>query len=82
MSDPRRIDTHQHLIPPKYAAWLKRKGIKPGGIELPEWEATGRSEIHEPPRYPRRHTLPVHTRGPFRQRRRSAELGGAAALGR
>jgi predicted TIM-barrel fold metal-dependent hydrolase len=32
-----RIDTHQHLIPPRYAKWLTSRGIRPGGIALPGW---------------------------------------------
>jgi predicted TIM-barrel fold metal-dependent hydrolase len=32
-----RIDTHQHLIPPRYARWLSSRGIRPGGIDLPAW---------------------------------------------
>lgn len=38
MSDTtRRIDVHQHVIPPRYAEWIRAKGIKPGGIDLPDW---------------------------------------------
>lgn len=37
MSRPYRIDTHQHIIPPGYAGWMRKKGIRPGGIELPPW---------------------------------------------
>ena len=33
----RRIDTHFHVVPPEYAAWLERKGIAAGGLALPEW---------------------------------------------
>jgi predicted TIM-barrel fold metal-dependent hydrolase len=32
-----RIDTHQHVIPPRYAEWMRDKGIRPGGIDLPSW---------------------------------------------
>lgn len=32
-----RIDVHQHVIPPRYAAWLRDKGVRPGGIDLPDW---------------------------------------------
>ena len=32
MSTANRIDTHQHLIPAHYAAWMKEKGIRPGGV--------------------------------------------------
>jgi predicted TIM-barrel fold metal-dependent hydrolase len=37
MSRAQRIDTHQHLIPPRYAAWLREMGLRPGGIDLPSW---------------------------------------------
>ena len=34
----RRIDVHQHLLPPAYAAWLRERGIaEAGGRELPAW---------------------------------------------
>ncbi|MFC0539874.1 amidohydrolase family protein [Kutzneria chonburiensis] len=32
-----RIDTHQHVIPPRYAEWMRDKGIRPGGVDLPSW---------------------------------------------
>jgi predicted TIM-barrel fold metal-dependent hydrolase len=32
-----RIDTHQHVVPPRYAEWMRDKGIRPGGIDLPAW---------------------------------------------
>jgi predicted TIM-barrel fold metal-dependent hydrolase len=35
---PGRIDIHQHMVPPGYAAWLRSHGVHaPGGRELPEW---------------------------------------------
>ncbi|KAA9160749.1 amidohydrolase [Amycolatopsis acidicola] len=37
MSRARRIDTHQHLVPPHYAEWMRDKGIRPGGVDLPSW---------------------------------------------
>ena len=38
MSARRRIDVHQHVVPPRYAAWLRAKGVQDaGGRELPEW---------------------------------------------
>lgn len=37
MSRAHRIDTHQHLIPPRYADWIRAQGIRPGGIDLPSW---------------------------------------------
>ncbi len=37
MNTAQRIDTHQHVIPPRYAKWMKAKGVRPGGIAMPEW---------------------------------------------
>ncbi|MFI5041074.1 MAG: hypothetical protein ACHQNA_04375 [Acidimicrobiales bacterium] len=37
MSDPRRIDTHHHIVPPAYAAWLDGNGIDAGGLPIPTW---------------------------------------------
>ena len=39
MAAPRRIDTHHHIVPAAYAAWLKRKGMEAGGLPIPEWSA-------------------------------------------
>jgi predicted TIM-barrel fold metal-dependent hydrolase len=40
MSGRRRIDVHQHLVPPRYAAWLRAKGVQDaGGRDLPAWSA-------------------------------------------
>lgn len=36
---PRRIDTHQHIVPAKYAEWLKKRGVTAGGYATPEWSA-------------------------------------------
>jgi len=39
-ADRRRIDVHQHLVPPRWAAWLRAKGVQDaGGRELPAWSA-------------------------------------------
>jgi predicted TIM-barrel fold metal-dependent hydrolase len=32
-----RIDTHLHVVPPSYAAWLRGRGITAGGRDIPEW---------------------------------------------
>lgn len=32
-----RIDTHQHVLPPFYARHLQRRGIRPGGVDVPRW---------------------------------------------
>ncbi|WP_040820926.1 amidohydrolase family protein [Nocardia jiangxiensis] len=45
MSGARRIDTHQHIVPPKYAEWLRSKGIRPGGVDLPSWSETAAVEF-------------------------------------
>jgi predicted TIM-barrel fold metal-dependent hydrolase len=34
---PRRIDTHHHVVPPDYAAWLRRRGVEAGGLPIPDW---------------------------------------------
>jgi predicted TIM-barrel fold metal-dependent hydrolase len=36
-----RIDVHQHFVPPEYADWLSRSGVRPGGLELPSWSRSG-----------------------------------------
>ncbi|MEH2461588.1 amidohydrolase family protein [Nostoc sp.] len=37
MSNPARIDVHQHIVPPAYANWLTEKGIDAGGLPIPQW---------------------------------------------
>ena len=37
MSRPHRIDTHHHIVPPRYAALLRERGLLPGGIDVPTW---------------------------------------------
>jgi 6-methylsalicylate decarboxylase len=32
-----RIDTHHHVVPPAYAAWLRKKGSEAGGLPIPDW---------------------------------------------
>lgn len=32
-----RIDTHHHILPPAYAAWLDRLGVTDGGKPMPKW---------------------------------------------
>lgn len=39
MDRARRIDTHQHYVPPRYAEVLRGKGIRPGGVDVPGWSA-------------------------------------------
>ncbi len=42
-----RIDTHQHIVPPSYAAWLAGLGINAGGREIPHWSVEGAVELME-----------------------------------
>lgn len=37
MSRAHRIDTHQHIIPPRYAKWIRDKGARTGGVDMPNW---------------------------------------------
>jgi 6-methylsalicylate decarboxylase len=37
MTPAGRIDTHHHVVPPTYAAWLKEKGIAAVGLPIPDW---------------------------------------------
>jgi predicted TIM-barrel fold metal-dependent hydrolase len=39
MTTAGRIDTHQHIVPPQYAAWLRGKRVEAGGLPIPEWSA-------------------------------------------
>jgi 6-methylsalicylate decarboxylase len=40
MTTRRRIDVHQHVVPPEYGAWLRTNGLRDaGGRELPSWSA-------------------------------------------
>lgn len=42
-----RIDTHQHIVPPAYAAWLDRQGMTAGGLPIPQWSAEGALDLME-----------------------------------
>ena len=46
-NDPRRIDTHQHIVPPEYAAWLAKNGVLAGGLPIPQWSAEGALDLME-----------------------------------
>jgi predicted TIM-barrel fold metal-dependent hydrolase len=35
--EPRRIDTHHHVVPPAYASWLRSCGLAAGGLPIPDW---------------------------------------------
>lgn len=39
MRTPRRIDTHQHIVPAFYADWLAAQGLTAGGLPIPRWRA-------------------------------------------
>lgn len=47
MTAPHRIDTHQHIVPPHYAAWLAKHGLNAGGRSIPEWSADSALELME-----------------------------------
>ncbi|NEB03453.1 amidohydrolase family protein [Streptomyces sp. SID13726] len=38
MTSARRIDTHQHIVPPFYADWLSSAGVSAGGLPIPHWD--------------------------------------------
>lgn len=41
-----RIDVHQHIVPPAYAAWLAGRGLRDaGGREIPAWSAEAAIEL-------------------------------------
>jgi 6-methylsalicylate decarboxylase len=40
-----RIDTHHHVVPPEYAAWLRDKGQEAGGLPIPDWNAASALEL-------------------------------------
>ncbi|MFG2222471.1 amidohydrolase family protein [Streptomyces sp. NPDC048644] len=41
MDLPARIDVHQHLVPPVWAAALEARGLDSGGWAVPAWSAAG-----------------------------------------
>jgi predicted TIM-barrel fold metal-dependent hydrolase len=40
-----RIDTHHHVVPTDYAAWLRSKGELAGGLPIPEWSPEAALEL-------------------------------------
>lgn len=40
-----RIDTHHHILPPQYAAWLNSRGIADGDRPLPKWSLEGALDL-------------------------------------
>lgn len=45
MNSHARIDTHHHIVPPAYAAWLERQGVTAGGLPIPKWSAEGALDL-------------------------------------
>lgn len=45
--NPPRIDTHHHVVPPRYAAWLASQGIAAGGRAIPDWSVDRALELME-----------------------------------
>lgn len=43
--DARRIDTHQHVVPPFYGKWLESRGITAGGLPIPTWSVEGALDL-------------------------------------
>ncbi|KAB0499169.1 amidohydrolase family protein [Pseudomonas vancouverensis] len=43
--DARRIDTHQHVVPPFYGKWLESRGITAGGLPIPSWSVEGALDL-------------------------------------
>ncbi|AJY42981.1 amidohydrolase [Burkholderia humptydooensis] len=44
---PKKIDTHHHIVPPSFAAWLESRGITAGGLPIPHWSEEGALELME-----------------------------------
>lgn len=40
MAAAQRIDVHHHIVPKRYRQLLQSKGIRPGGVDVPEWSAS------------------------------------------
>jgi 6-methylsalicylate decarboxylase len=47
MTSLRRIDTHQHIVPPFYARWLDQKGVTAGGLPIPKWSVEDALDLME-----------------------------------
>ena len=47
MTAPHRIDTHTHIVPPDYGAWLRRRGAEAGGLPIPDWGVDAALEVME-----------------------------------
>lgn len=42
-----RIDTHHHVVPPRWKAWLESKGATSGGFKIPDWTVDGALSVME-----------------------------------
>ncbi len=40
-----RIDTHLHIVPPRYAAWLAERGYTAGGMPIPPWSTDAALDV-------------------------------------
>ena len=40
-----RIDTHLHIVPRRYAAWLAERGYTAGGMPIPPWSVEGALDV-------------------------------------
>ncbi len=40
-----RIDTHHHIVPPRYADWLRDRGHTAGGLPIPQWSVDGTLDV-------------------------------------
>jgi predicted TIM-barrel fold metal-dependent hydrolase len=41
------IDTHQYVIPTRYASWPETHGVTAGGLRIPPWTTVGAPELME-----------------------------------
>lgn len=42
-----KIDTHHHIVPPDYSAWLASHGVTAGGLPIPAWTVEGSLDLME-----------------------------------
>lgn len=53
MTPALRIDTHQHIVPPRYGAWLHEQGLSAGGLPIPDWSLEGALDMMQAARIER-----------------------------
>ena len=53
MTPDLRIDTHQHIAPPRYGAWLHEQGLSAGGLPIPDWSLEGALDMMQAARIER-----------------------------